>query len=49
MRKRETKIAKLRALIKEGQDDIDMGRLLSFNSADELTAFILQEAAATDN
>lgn len=49
LRDRETKIAKLRALIKEGQDDIDMGRVVSFDSAEELTALILREAAETDN
>lgn len=47
LRDRETKIAKLRALIKEGQDDIDMGRVVSFDSAEELTALILQKDAET--
>ncbi|MFS8144527.1 type II toxin-antitoxin system ParD family antitoxin [Rhizobium sp. BR 249] len=49
LREREIKIAKLRALIKEGQDDIDMGRVVSFDSAEELTALILREAAETSH
>lgn len=49
LREREIKIAKLRALIKEGQDDIDMDRVVSFDSAEELTALILQKAAETSH
>ncbi|PDV88584.1 hypothetical protein CO652_10980 [Rhizobium sp. H4] len=37
------------ALIQEGQHDIETGRLVSFDSAEELTALILQAAAETDN
>ena len=49
LREREAKIVKLRALIQEGQDDIDAGRSVSFDSAEELTALILQRTAETDN
>ncbi|MBY4607624.1 type II toxin-antitoxin system ParD family antitoxin [Rhizobium sp. 9T] len=49
LREREAKIVKLRALIQEGQHDIETGRLVSFDSAEELTALILQAAAETDN
>jgi antitoxin ParD1/3/4 len=38
---REQEEATLRVLIQEGIDDVEAGRVMSFNSADELTAYIL--------
>jgi antitoxin ParD1/3/4 len=40
LRKQEAKIAELRALIKEGEDDFAAGRFVEFSSAGELTAHI---------
>jgi antitoxin ParD1/3/4 len=41
----EAKLAELKRLIKEGEDDIAAGRVLSFSSAEELTDYIIKTAA----
>lgn len=38
---REQEEATLRELIKEGIDDVEAGRVMSFDSAEELTAYIM--------
>lgn len=38
---REGKLQALRSFIQEGMDDLEAGRVVSFESEDELTAFIM--------
>jgi len=42
LRRHEAKVAELRALIKEGEDDIAAGRVYSYDSAEALLADILK-------
>ena len=41
---REGKIVELQRLIQEGLDDVEAGRVMSFDSADDMTAHILKLA-----
>jgi antitoxin ParD1/3/4 len=45
----EGQIQQLRHLIQQGVDDIDAGRVVTFESAEEMTAHILQMAEEREN
>jgi antitoxin ParD1/3/4 len=49
LRQRETKLSTLKTLVKEGLDDIEAGRVVSFENADEMTAYIVREATGAGN
>lgn len=46
---REGKIAELQRLIQEGIDDVDAGRVVEFESAEDMTAHILKMAEERKN
>ncbi len=41
LKSKEGKIAELRRLIQEGIDDVEAGRVIEFESADDLTRYII--------
>ena len=45
----EGKVVELHRLIQEGLDDVEAGRVVSFNSADDLTAYVLGMAEERNN
>lgn len=45
----EGEIQELRRLIQQGIDDVDAGRVMAFNSAEEMTTHILQMAEERKN